>query len=96
MAQRPRPSSVHAPRSSMNPSASANASPALLARIEEKKVELSHLRELRDLSAQLANQMTQLEQKLGTLSNGTEAVALVLGNWADILKAIRMARLYEF
>ncbi|KAL9058172.1 MAG: hypothetical protein Q9162_001896 [Coniocarpon cinnabarinum] len=57
----------------------------------EKKTELANLRELRDLSAQLSNQMSQLEEKLSTLSNGTEAVAAVLSNWHSVLQAIHMA-----
>lgn len=55
-------------------SASSSQSPALLARIEEKKAELESLKELRDLSATVANQMEALEQKLTTLSDGTEGV----------------------
>ena len=47
-------------------------SPLLLARVSEKKLELENLRELRDLSAQLASQMEMLETKLSTLANGTE------------------------
>jgi hypothetical protein len=47
----------------------------LLARIEEKKAELGNLKELRDLSASVARQMEALEQKLGTLSDGTEGKA---------------------
>lgn len=35
--------------------------------------------------------MQQLEEKLATLSNGTEAVAAVMGNWATVLRAIYMA-----
>lgn len=82
----------------------------LLARINEKKAELENLKELRDLSAGLAGQMQMLEEKLATLSDGTEgmqmiglvtlphlvlmlliAVALVLGNWHNVLRAISMA-----
>ncbi|WAO83103.1 DASH complex subunit DAD2 [Fusarium falciforme] len=78
-----------------NPSASATSSagqsPALLARIEEKKAELENLRELRDLSAAVATQMEALEQKLSTLSDGTEAIAAVVGNWHNVLRAINMA-----
>ncbi|KAF7552980.1 hypothetical protein G7046_g7235 [Stylonectria norvegica] len=66
-------------------------SPALLARIEEKKAELHSLKELRDLSAAVAGQMEALEQKLATLSDGTEAIAAVLGNWHNVLRAINMA-----
>ncbi|KPM43336.1 hypothetical protein AK830_g3214 [Neonectria ditissima] len=54
-------------------SSSTGQSPALLARIEEKKAELESLRELRDLSAAVAGQMEALEKKLSTLSDGTEA-----------------------
>lgn len=35
--------------------------------------------------------MQQLEQKLATLSDGTQAVAEVLGNWSSVLRAIYMA-----
>ena len=35
--------------------------------------------------------MAQLEEKLSTLSDGTEAVATVLGNWHNVLRAINMA-----
>ncbi|KAL2257064.1 hypothetical protein VTK26DRAFT_715 [Humicola hyalothermophila] len=76
------------------PSLSANGggqSPALVARVNEKKAELENLRELRDLSAAVATQMEALEQKLSTLSDGTEAIALVLGNWHNVLRAINMA-----
>ncbi|KAI8692700.1 hypothetical protein LRP88_07636 [Fusarium phalaenopsidis] len=78
-----------------NPNASATSSagqsPALLQRIEEKKAELENLRELRDLSAAVATQMEALEQKLSTLSDGTEAIAAVVGNWHNVLRAINMA-----
>jgi DASH complex subunit DAD2 len=56
-----------------NPGAeSTGQSAALLARINEKKAELDNLKELRDLSAAVASQMEALEQKLSTLSDGTE------------------------
>ncbi|RBQ76027.1 hypothetical protein FVER14953_09630 [Fusarium verticillioides] len=76
------------------PSTSASSSgqsPALLARIEEKKAELENLKELRELSAAVATQMEALEQKLSTLSDGTEAIAAVVGNWHNVLRAINMA-----
>ncbi|KAL6864442.1 DASH complex subunit Dad2 domain-containing protein [Trichoderma novae-zelandiae] len=72
-------------------SASAPQSPALVARIEEKKAELESLKELRDLSANVATQMEALEQKLATLSDGTEVIAAVVGNWHNVLRAINMA-----
>ncbi|TKX21434.1 DASH complex subunit DAD2 [Elsinoe australis] len=74
------------------PSLSASSqSSALQQRIVEKKAELENLKQLRDLSAGLAGQMEQLEEKLSTLSNGTEAVAAVLSNWHNVLRAISLA-----
>lgn len=58
------------------PSASTSQSPALVARVNEKKAELENLKELRDLSAAVASQMEALEQKLSTLSDGTEGMPL--------------------
>ena len=56
-----------------NPNAqSTGQSAALLSRINEKKAELESLKELRELSAAVANEMEALEQKLSTLSDGTE------------------------
>ncbi|KAI2631690.1 DASH complex subunit Dad2-domain-containing protein [Xylaria nigripes] len=66
-------------------------SAALLARVNEKKAELENLKELRDLSAAVADQMEALQQKLSTLSDGTEAIATVMGNWHNVLQAINMA-----
>ncbi|KAL2131135.1 hypothetical protein VTI74DRAFT_5520 [Chaetomium olivicolor] len=84
---RPLPSHVRQPSLSAN----AGQSPALVARVNEKKAELENLKELRDLSAAVASQMEALEQKLATLSDGTEAIALVLSNWHNVLRAINMA-----
>ncbi|KAL5606657.1 hypothetical protein BROUX41_003053 [Berkeleyomyces rouxiae] len=69
----------------------AGQSSMLTARISEKKMELDNLKELRDLSAAVATQMENLEQKLATLSDGTEAIALVMSNWHNVLRAISMA-----
>jgi DASH complex subunit DAD2 len=65
----------HGRQSSLsNPAAlgASQPSPALAARINEKKQELENLMALRDLSANLATQMQQLEDKLKTLADGTE------------------------
>ncbi|KAI0518202.1 DASH complex subunit Dad2-domain-containing protein [Xylaria bambusicola] len=70
---------------------STGQSATLLARVDEKKAELENLKELRDLSAAVANQMEALQQKLATLSDGTEAIATVIGNWHNVLQAINMA-----
>lgn len=84
------PSHLRAPSSSTS-STSTSQSQLLQTRIAEKKLELDSLKQLRDLSAGLAGQMQQLEDKLATLSEGTEAVAAVLGNWGGVLRAVYMA-----
>ncbi|KAL9124112.1 MAG: hypothetical protein Q9217_006527 [Psora testacea] len=71
--------------------ANAGQSPFLLGRINEKKAELENLQQLRDLSGGLAAQMQALQEKLSTLSDGTEAVATVLSNWHNVMRAINMA-----
>lgn len=88
---------------------SSGQSSLLTTRINEKKTELENLKQLQDLSANLAAQMQTLEQKLATLSDGSEglfsiplmpeaytnmldpAVAAVLANWHNVLRAINMA-----
>lgn len=66
-------------------------SSALQSRINEKKLELESLKQLRDLSAGLAEQMQTLEAKLATLSDGTEAIAAVMEKWHTVLRAINIA-----
>ena len=66
-------SNLHRP-SMAHSQAQSGPSPALLARVQEKRVELENLKELRDLSAGLASQMRALEEKLATLADGTEGI----------------------
>lgn len=65
-------------------------SSALQSRINQKRAELENLKQLRDLSAQLASQMSTLEEKLATLRDGTQAVAEVLRNWSGVLGVLGM------
>ncbi|KAJ5587942.1 DASH complex subunit DAD2 [Penicillium hispanicum] len=69
----------------------AQPSSALSTRIAAKKAELENLRQLRELSGTLAMQMQALESKIATLKDGTEAVACVLSNWENVLRAISLA-----
>lgn len=95
----------HLRQSSLSTSNSQTS--ALQQRINEKRAELENLKQLRELSAGLAGQMEQLEEKLSTLSDGTQgvssffssqipklilaAIATVLSNWHTVLRAIHMA-----
>ena len=49
----------------------------LQARINEKKAELASLKELQTLSGDLVEKMQALEDKLATLSNGTEGESIL-------------------
>lgn len=70
------PSHLRQPSTSGNAnSASTGQSQVLMARVNEKKLELENLRQLRDLSAGLAGQMSVLEEKLATLADGTEGMS---------------------
>lgn len=71
--------------------AQSQQSTVLQARIASKRQELENLKQLKDLSGALANQIGALETKLSTLKDGTEAVACVLANWDNVLRAISMA-----
>ncbi|EXJ82533.1 hypothetical protein A1O3_06346 [Capronia epimyces CBS 606.96] len=70
---------------------SSQSQSLLQTRIASKRTELENLRALRDLSANLATQLATLEEKLGTLKDGAQSVALVLANWENVLRAINMA-----
>ncbi len=65
--------------------ASSGQSPMLVARINEKRAELENLKQLRDLSAGLATQMQTLEEKLSTLSDGTEGLLRLSTDQAPML-----------
>ena len=105
MSYAPRPTNLypfssntsHSASSNMNSTASlrqpsqSQSQAILQARIASKRAELENLRQLRDLSANLAAQLAALEAKLGTLRDGAQSVALVLANWENVLRAIGMA-----
>jgi len=97
MAYAPRPTTIFpastasARQTSGTHSSTSQPSSALTARIAAKRSELENLKQLRDLSGALAGQMGLLEEKLATLRDGTEAVACVLANWDNVLRAISMA-----
>jgi DASH complex subunit DAD2 len=99
MSHQPRRTTILPPSttsSTRQPSASSlhnpsNQSSALSSRIASKRAELENLKQLRDLSGALANQMGVLEAKLATLRDGTEAVACVMANWGQVMRAIGMA-----
>lgn len=83
-----RPSSIYSQPHHVSSSSSSQT--ALQTRINQKRLELENLRQLRDLSSQLASQMSSLEEKLSTLRDGTEAVSEVLKNWSNVMGVLAM------
>lgn len=77
MAFQSRPLTSNVRHPSLGGSQASTQSPLLVARINQKKAELEGLKQLRDLSAGLATQMQTLEEKLSTLSDGTEGEFLI-------------------
>ena len=69
------PGSSAAPSFRQPSSHNAQQSSALTARIASKKSELDSLKQLRDMSSALAAHMQALENKLGTLKDGTEGLS---------------------
>jgi hypothetical protein len=70
---------------------SSGQSAALQARVDEKKAELDHLRQLRDLSAAMAMQMEALQQKLSTLADGTEGAVVYMQDCVGMAAGILIA-----
>ncbi|OGM39456.1 hypothetical protein ABOM_012019 [Aspergillus bombycis] len=80
-------------------------SSALAARIASKKAELDNLKQLREMSGALAMQMQVLEEKIGTLKDGTEGsltsactcFQFTLGGCScDSSKEIRFSELVDY
>jgi DASH complex subunit DAD2 len=57
---------------------SQQQSSVLAARIASKKAELDNLKQLCEMSGALAMQMHSLEQKIGTLKDGTEGSLILV------------------
>lgn len=62
-------------------------------KISEKRAELDHLNEIRRFTAILTGQLDTLESKLNDMAEGTEAVALVLSNWQNVVNLVSLASL---
>ena len=88
MSHAPRPTAIFPPsgtgtgssfrQPNAHPNASQQQSSALSMRVASKRAELENLKQLRDLSGTLSSQMQALEEKLGTLRDGTEGWSLFI------------------
>lgn len=62
-------------------------------KIEEKRVELASLSEIKRCTEDLNGQLGKLEEQLNNMCEGTESVALVLSNWQNVVRSISLASL---
>lgn len=62
-------------------------------KIQQKEDELKDLKEIRAYTGILAEQLSQIEDKLDEMAGGVESVALVLSSWQNIMKSISLASL---
>lgn len=67
------------------------ASSSIAQRLADKQRELEHFTQLQQMSHSLVEELEALEQKLQNLADGTQAVALVLQNWGNIVRALTLA-----
>lgn len=63
----------------------------LLQKIEQKREELQSLQELRKYTGALADQLEQIEQKLDTMAEGAESIALILSSWQSVVGSVSLA-----
>ncbi|ANB13397.1 Dad2p [Sugiyamaella lignohabitans] len=66
-------------------------SSSLSARLSEKKKEVVYLQQLQNTSKALVTELEELAKKFNTLTAGTESVAELMSNWANILHALKLA-----
>lgn len=86
-----RSSSIYKNGAKPGGSGSSSTKEGIQQRIAQKQQEYESLLQLKAQSGSLLRSMQDLETKLDTLNNGTEAVASVLSNWASVFKAINMS-----
>lgn len=73
----------------MQRSTSNNSS--IYQKIAEKRENLEKLREFKQLTSDLVNQLESIGNKLETMNEGTTSVALILSNWKSVIQSISLA-----
>lgn len=73
----------------MQRSTSNNSS--IYQKIAEKRENLEKLREFKQLTSDLVNQLESIGDKLETMNEGTTSVALILSNWKSVIQSISLA-----
>lgn len=61
------------------------------AAIEEKREELLQLKVLNKYTYDLVLQLEEIQEKLLTMGDGVESVALILSNWQNVINSISLA-----
>lgn len=78
-------------RMSMDPYA-GGVSSSVAARIAAKQAELQALQQLRTESARLAQELTDLSERVDTLVAGGQTISSVMASWQGVFRAIQLAQ----
>lgn len=73
--------------------ANHNMSKSIHQTLEEKRLELLNLNEIKRFTYLLQSRLQQLESSLELMADGTDAAALVLSNWQNVVKSVLLASL---
>ncbi|CCV00069.1 unnamed protein product [Malassezia sympodialis ATCC 42132] len=87
----PRASQASRTRMSMAPGA-GGVSSSVAARLAAKQAELQALQHLRAESARLAQELTDLSERVDTLVTGGQTIASVMASWQGVFRAIQLAQ----
>lgn len=87
----PRASQASRMRMSMAPGA-GGVSSSVAARLAAKQAELQALQHLRAESARLAQELTDLSERVDTLVTGGQTIASVMASWQGVFRAIQLAQ----
>ncbi|EMG50753.1 DAD2 DASH complex subunit DAD2 [Candida maltosa Xu316] len=62
-------------------------------KIAEKRANLEKLREFKELTDELTDQLENVGSNLETMTNGTTSVGLILATWQNVVQSIALASL---
>lgn len=66
---------------------------ALQAKIDQKTEELKNLQDIKLLTASLAEELDQISEKLGVMTDGAESISLILSSWKNVVNSVSLASL---
>ncbi|KAI3404364.2 DAD2 [Candida oxycetoniae] len=64
---------------------------AIYQKISEKRANLEKLREFKNLTNDLANELERIGDQLETMKDGTESIASIMKTWQSVIQSINLA-----